>query len=250
MPLPARTVLLGTRIKRALAFIAIVWAVAGSYVVFELASSGGTDLALSHPELFGDLLLSRATTKSTTCVVAPGETADAAGGGVSAAEARAASWLLGVTLGADAVVRQLRTTDPQSLDTIAQMTRVGEVLGVPAPVAFVPRQVANAHREFVQFVEADGRKTAHQLAVRYAPQACELYKLGAFWAYSSAVRVMLPGTRATYEAEIRHYARRAALPEHLWRPMVEPPPAADGAARVANDQAATAGVTAYLMTPP
>lgn len=251
MPLPGRLALLGTRIKRALAFIAIVWAVAGSYVVFEVASSGGTDLARSHPELLGDLLLSRATSKSTTCVVASGETAPPAGGGMSAAEARTASWLLGVSLGSDAVVRQLRTGDPQVLDRVAaQMSRVGEALGVPAPVAFVPRQLVNAHREFAQFVEADGRKTAHQLAVRHAPQACELYKLGAFWAYSAAVRIMLPETRATYDAEIRHYARKAALPEPLWRPMVEPPPAAGGAERIANNEAATAGVTKYLMTPP
>jgi hypothetical protein len=251
MPRPGRTGLLPTRAKRALAFIAIVWAVAGSYVAFEVASSGGTDLMLSHPELFGDLLLSRATTRATTCVVAAGESARAAAGGVSAAEAHAASWLLGISLGSDAVVRQLRTADLQALEAIAaHRSQVGEALGVPAPVVFVPRQVVNAHREFAQFVEADVRATAHQLAVRYSPQACELYKLGAFWAYSAAVRVMLPDQRATYDAEIRHYARKAALPEPLWQPMVEPPPAANGAERAANNEAVTAGITKYLMTRP
>jgi hypothetical protein len=251
MPLPAPAGLLATRIKRALAFVAIVWAVAGSYVAFEVASSGGTDLMSSRPELFGDLLLSRATTQSTTCLVAPGETPRGAAGGVSASEARATSWLLGIGLGSDAVVRQLRKADPQVLEPmVAHMSRVSEALGVPAPVVFVPRQIANANREFAQFVEADARETAHQLAVRYSPQACELYKLGAFWAYSAAVRVVLPDRQATYDPEIRHYARKAALPEPLWKPMVTPPPAADGAERAANNDAVTAGVTKYLLTAP
>lgn len=251
MPLPGRAGLLLTRAKRALAFVAIVWAVAGSYVAFEVASYGGMDLMRSHPEPFGDLLLSRATTQSTTCVVAPGESARGAEGGVSASEARAASWLLGISLGSDAVVRHLRTADPQVLEPmVAHMSRVSEALGVPVPVVFVPRQVANAHREFAQFVEGDGRQTAHQLAVRYSPQACELYKLGAFWAYSAAVRVVLGDRQATYDAEIRHYARKAALPEPLWQPLLEPPRAADGAERAANNEAVTAGVTKYLMTQP
>jgi hypothetical protein len=128
------------------------------------------------------------------------------------------------------------------------MSGLAGALGVPAPVFFVPQQWANAHREFAQFVEADARQTAHQLAVAYGPQDCELYKLGAFWAYSAAVRVMVPDGLMTHGVEIRHYARKAALPEALWRPLVEPVPA-DRAQRAANDQAAAARITKHLMEP-
>lgn len=236
------------RVRRALAFVAIVWAVAGSYMAFEVASSEATGLMRSHPEAVGDLLLSRATTQSTTCVVATGEKASGAVRGVSAAEARAASWLLGISLGRDAVVRQLSGSDPRVLEAgVAQMSRFAEVLGVPAPVFFVPRRWANAHREFSQFVEADGTETAHQLAVGYAPEDCELYKLGAFWAYSAAVRVVLPDRQLTHDAEIRHHARKAALPESLWRPLVDPPAAAEGKGRASQDEAVTARITKHLM---
>jgi hypothetical protein len=251
MPLHGGEDSLATRAKRALAFVAIVWAVAGSYVAFDVASYVGLDLVQSHPDLFGDLLLSRATRQSTACVVAPGERAGGAAGTLSASQARAASWLLGTRLGSAAMVRQHHTADPQVLEPmVADMSRLAELLGVPAPVVFVPRQMANAHPEFTQFVEADVHETAHQLAVRYSPQACELYKLGAFWAYSAAVRVVLGDKRATHDAEIRYHARKAALPEPLWRPLLEPPHAADGAERAANNEAVTAGVTKYLMTQP
>jgi len=234
-----------------LAFVAIVWAVGGSYVAFEVASAGVTEVMRSHPEAFGGLMLSRATTQSTTCVVAPGETASGAERGASAAEARAASWLLGISLGRDALVRQLEGTDARVLDaSVTHMSGLSQALGVPAPAFFVPREWANAHREFAQFVEADARQTAHQLAVRYAAQDCELYKLGAFWAYSAAVHVMLPDRQMTHDVEIRHYAQKAALPDELWRPLVEPPPSSDRAQRMAHDEAAAARITKHLMSPP
>lgn len=236
------------RARRALAFVAIVWAVGGSYVAFEAGTAGLTVLMRSHPEAFGDLLLSRSTTRSTTCVVATGERASGAAHGASAAEARAASWLLGISLGRDAVVRQLEGADRQVLEaSVGHISGLAQALGVPTPVVFVPKQWANAHREFTEFVEADERQTAHQLAVAYAPQDCELYKLGAFWAYSAAVRMMLPDPIMSHDMEIRHHARKAALPEALWRPLVDAPPSSDRAQRAASDEAAAARITKHLM---
>lgn len=251
MPLSGRAGSLAKRAKRAVAFVAIVWAVAGSYVAFDVASYVGLDLIRSHPELFGDLLVMSATKQSTACVVAPGESARGATGALSTSQARAASWVLGTRLGHDAVIRQAHTADPQVLEPmVASMAQLSEMLGVPPPVLFVPRQTVQAHSEFTQFVEADGQETAHQLAVRYSPQACELYKLGAFWAYSAAIHVILGGEQATHDGAIRYHARKAALPEPLWQPMLKPAPAADGAQRFANDEAVTAGVTQYLLTQP
>ena len=50
MPLAGRAALVARRIKRALAFVAIVWGVAGSYVAFEVASSSGAQLMRSRPD--------------------------------------------------------------------------------------------------------------------------------------------------------------------------------------------------------
>ncbi len=95
-------------------------------------------------------------------------------------DARAAAWLLGVSLGRDAVIRQLAGASPQTLDQLlAGRGILASRLGVPAPSAFSPQQVAAANTEFVAFVEQDASDTGHRLAVRFSPQACELFKLGA-----------------------------------------------------------------------
>src|ERR1700682_5350500 len=60
---------LGTRLRQLGAFVAIVWAVAGSFIAFELVSLRGMDLALAHPAMFRNLLLSRATQASKACEV-------------------------------------------------------------------------------------------------------------------------------------------------------------------------------------
>jgi hypothetical protein len=115
---------------------------------------------VSYQDLFGEVLLPRAITESTTCVVEPD---DRAGGDVRASDARAASWLLGVVLGRDASLRQFSSPNPQTLAALsAGMEQFAGDLGVPAPAVFVPRQVGNANSEFVAFVEADSRGTAHQ----------------------------------------------------------------------------------------
>ena len=181
-----------------------------------MESSAATDLMRSHPEAVGDLLLSRATTQSTTCVVATGEKASGAERGVNAAEARAASWLLGISLGRDAVVRQLSGSDPRVLEaSVAQMSRFAEALGVPAPVFLVPAAVGQRASR-VRPVRRGRREPDRSSARgRLRTLDCELYKLGAFWAYSAAVRVVLPDRQLTHDAEIRHHAHKAALPESL-----------------------------------
>src|SRR5688572_27262599 len=128
------------------------------------------DLLRSDPRLLGDLGLSAATRQSTSCRVASGETPRGPTRAVSVSEARAASWRLGMSLGTDAMIRQIASADAEVLEPrVAHMSQISEALGVPAPAVFVPRQMVYAIREFTQFVEADGSQTAHQLAVRYSP---------------------------------------------------------------------------------
>ena len=57
---------LATRVRHVIAFVAIVWGVAGTFVAFEILALSGMDVASSFPDLFGDIALSRAVTQSTS----------------------------------------------------------------------------------------------------------------------------------------------------------------------------------------
>jgi hypothetical protein len=61
------------------------------------------------------------------------------------------------------------------------------------------------------------------------------------------VRPFLPGERAVFGMEIRHYARRTDLPEPLWNPMLQVT-AADAKREdiIASTEDMTDGITKYL----
>jgi hypothetical protein len=247
-----QTVGLGGRIRRAATFIAIVWGVAATFIAFEVISLRAMDVMLSHPGLFGRVLLSRATQESTACLVGPAErpareSADAASG-----QGRFGAWLIGLSLGREAAARQFAASDGRALASIAaQRDQFAQMLGVPPPPVFVPRNPANALAEFLEFVEHDEGKTAHRLAVQYAPEACHLYKLGALWGYSMLMRPLLRGGRTAFAVEIHHYSRQIALPPSLWQPMIERTDPAASQAQIQSETAAlTSGLTAHLMPQP
>jgi hypothetical protein len=54
---------------RVLLFITIVWTVAGSFVVIEIAALGGMDFLMAKPEWTGEFVLFQATRDSKTCSV-------------------------------------------------------------------------------------------------------------------------------------------------------------------------------------
>jgi hypothetical protein len=232
-------------------FVAIAWSVAATFVAFEVVSLSAVDLALSHPAVFGDLLLSRTVTASTSCTVASGSDGSRASS-VGEADARVGPWLLGLSLGRDAVFRQYAPSNRQVPEELAKgRDELAARLSVPSPEAFTPEQFANANTEFVAFVENGGAaETARQLAARHSPRACELFKLGAVWGYAEMVRPVLPGERAVFGMEIRHYARRADVPESLWGPMLQVT-AADAKREdiIASTESMTGGITTYLTDP-
>lgn len=216
---PAR---FSARVRRAIVFVLIVWGIAATFVVFEIVALSGTDILLSYPRLFGNIALSRSVTESVSCSVGPGETPASRQTAGGRSEAGATAWLLGVSFGRDAVIRQFAGANPQTLEQLlAGRGILASHLGVPPPAAFSPRQMARANTEFIAFVEQDASETAHRLAVGFSPQVCELFKLGAFWGYSEMVRPVLVGERAVFAFEIRYHASRADVPEELWSPMLE-----------------------------
>lgn len=213
-----------TRLESAVTFVVIVWLVAGSFAAFEIAAIRGMDIALAYPSLFGRVLLSDALQESTACVVGPGERGDRRPAPATLPP-RALGWSLGIQLGQDAVARQWSGIDPDVLEASAR--DIGELaaqLGVPGPRPFVPMRKAEALGEFSDLLERDPQGTAHRLAVLYAPEACESFKLGAYWGYSALLRSVVPDGRAAYSVQIHHYAQRLGIPETLWQPMIARPP--------------------------
>ena len=209
------------RVRHAIAFVLVVWGIAATFVIFEIVALSGTDIVASHPGLFGNIALSRSVTQSVSCSVNPGEI-PAARSDAGGHDARAAAWLLGVSLGRDAVIRQLAGASPETLQQLlGGRTILASGLGVPAPAVFSAGHIAAANTEFIAFVEQDESETAHRLTIRYSAQTCELFKLGAYWGYSEMVRPVLPGERGVFAFEIRYHALRADVPEALWSPMLQ-----------------------------
>jgi hypothetical protein len=239
------------RLKSAALFVGIVWALAGTFVAFELLALSTTRRAFSNPATFGKLMLSRATQESTACDVPPGK-AGGQIGAISNSVANARSWLLGVNFGRDAQSRQWGGTGSQGdKQVVASIEQLSGMLAVPTPATFTAAQIANANTEFVSFVEGDAAGTAHGLALQYSPNACRLFKLGAFWGYSLLVRVALPGERSIYAIEIDYYGRQIGLPDELMRAMTAPTSANASRGELASETIAlTDAVTKHLGATP
>ena len=239
---------LRTRLKHASLFVAIVWALAGSFVAFDLLFLSAMDAALANPEALGDLALPEAIRQSTACKVDRDEATGQAGA-LAAPDATADAWMLGVRFGSETQSRA-SSRDSTNAQSVNEVDRLAGRLAVPVPGAFSSRQVANANAEFVTHVEVDASGTAHRLAVRYSPETCQLYKLGAFWGYTMWIRVGVPGARTAMAIPINYYGRQAGVPGPLIRAMVTPASADTSRAdRAAEAIALTEAVTRHLAGP-
>ena len=250
-----------SRVKPLAAFLAIVWGVAASFLVLEVVLVSGFGRLAEPGGPLADLALSEAVKNSQLCR-ADGD--PSVPGDRLSPDNRAAAWMLGTRMGLFTRANLLdRDTgrppgDLQSREWLAAQRRFAEgiaadverlsaMLNVPRPAAFAPVNQATINIEFVPFVEGAGNATGRALAVAYGSGACELYKMGAYWGFSMWTRTALPGEANVYALEIHYYARRLALPESLWRPMIARTPAnASGKTLAAEVDAATDRVTAYL----
>jgi hypothetical protein len=238
-----------TRLQRGALFVAVVWAVVGSFVLFEVAALTGFNLAMGSAR-FDTVTLSNATAQSTSCAgSSSGEPRQISS--LTAPDVRVAIWLLGLNTGRDAVVRHAISPDAATIASLEDSARqIAGVLGVTPPDRFVPRRVAEAYRDFVTYLESSDRDTARELATRHGPAACELYKFAALWGYASLVRAALPGERSVFPAELRHHAEALALPEDLYRPLTERTPAESADEIVETSIELTDAMTAYLQSQP
>jgi hypothetical protein len=238
-----------TTARRAAAFVAIVWALAASFVAFEIAAVESVSLARAYPGVFGNLTLSRAVARSTNCVVAPGEVPPERPAGVTEPQAGGGAWSMGLRVGWEAQALQSSTVRPDTLRELREtIEKFAMLLAVPAPRSFVPVNIAEANTELVTFVEQDLHGTAHQLALTYSPNACRLYKLGVLWGSSGITRAYIPGEAPSYASEIGHYAGEIGLPETVWQPMTRASARDASIQAISEDsQAITDMVTKYLF---
>src|SRR6185436_19051611 len=103
---------LASRVRHAVAFVAIVWGIAGTFVVFEILGEGTVNVASSFRGVFGDLALPEAVSQSTSCTARAAGTAEPRPPAAGLRDARVGAWLLGVRLGRDAVFRQFTRANP------------------------------------------------------------------------------------------------------------------------------------------
>jgi hypothetical protein len=232
-----------TRLKRAAAFVAIVWGVAATFVGADVISMFAMDAVFRNPDRLGRFATANLTA-SRSCLVEP----DLVPRDLTqpAMSGRDGAFTLGVIVGRQAVFRQYAASKPGALAPLgAAVEQSASELRVAAPTPFTPRRLANANTEFGAWLERDDNRTARQIAARYSPQACHAYKLGAVWGYREVVHMAVPSDTAAFAVEIRYYARQIPLPEELWRRMLQPSSAPAAAAELESESNA---VTAAILT--
>lgn len=248
------------RVKRTAAFIAIVWALAASFVAFDLAALGGLGMLLDTRGGRA-VALSNTVRNSKTCIAETGATSR--DGAAPTSDAPATAWVLGLMAGMYAVTSRWEDNSTTGQDQRPQwrvlakarsaraarnVEKLAAHLQVPQPGRFTSQERADAIPAFMAAVEADAEGTARGIAGKYSETACHLYKLGAYWGYASEVRIALPGERSIFGLEIEHHARRAGLPEELWAPaLAATPPSATTEDLAAQTHQLTEAITRHLM---
>ena len=250
------------RVKPLAAFLAIVWGVAASFVAFDLLFLAGASRLLEAGGAFEALAPLSALENSEVCRVGQADSTSA--GGRASPDIRSRAWTLGVQMGLHARASLIVAENAQAASgeraeaslagqrravdgAAAELERQAAALNVPRPEAFTPANPATVTIEFVPFVEGGGNNTGRALATAYGRDACELYKMGAYWGFWILVRPALPGEPNIFGREIGYYARRVEVPESVWQPMVARTPSnASSDALVTEADAATARVTAFL----
>ena len=246
------------RLKRIATFVAIVWALAASFVAFDLAALAGFDLLLGTGA-GRSLSLSADVRDSTACTVTAGAQPDPA----RVADAAVMAWALGVTAGTHAFVSRWDDDSSDGADastpqwrTIARersalaARHVEELAGglkVSSPGPFEARNRVDANSAYITAVEKNDNATAGSIAELYGEPVCHLYKLGAYWGFASELRVAVPGQRSAFGIEIEYHAQKAGVPERLWTPALAATPSnATTQQLVTETGELTRAITEYL----
>lgn len=207
-----------TRLGRGLLFVAIVWSIAGGFLILLNAAPALSSLLLLQGwvslEMAVNPKLREEAARRCSQPDAPRASVDAA----TLQQTRFVAFQMGFRFGTAAVAHSSGTVQPGQIAPVLQEVRLQAfILGVPAPELPVTRRMAEAIGEFTDDLEADRQCTAARLASRYTPAHGDIYRFGVV--VGAAVPNCIEADCTAYAVQIRRYGKDAGVPEHLWLPM-------------------------------
>jgi hypothetical protein len=207
-----------SRVRGGLLFVAIVWSIAGAFLLLQhgvpqlfhrLLVAGWIPAELTLPDRGSVPVAAHCDELKMAPAPGPAQPADARFGG----------WKLGQEVGFAAGMANLGYDHEQLARVMEGVDARARALGVPEPVLPEIRHVAYALVEFQEFVRTDPQCVAAVLAHRFGEVAARDYRFGLIVGYVAPLRAK--GFPTLFPAEIAHYGRLAGAPEPLWRPLTQ-----------------------------
>ena len=199
-------------------FLAVVWSIAGAFLVVQFGLPGILGLATSRGWLDASLMMPRPVTGATGCSQADMEHRGwKADDPAAVGELRHAIWSLGRRLGFAAGVKDAGLRDAQLQPLLADIDLTARALALTPPRPPRIQRVADALHEFAVYLEADPECVAAELSARYGIGYGYLYKFGAVIGH--AIPYQANGVGGVFAPQIEVYGVAAGIPRELWLPM-------------------------------
>jgi hypothetical protein len=220
-PAPAvRSARTQSPIWRALSFLAIVWAIAGSFWFLFRAQTWLVDQVIrtgAVPDKLTDY-----TVVPTDCAPVIVDLPEVGVDAASLRRARMAALNLGFYLGATTALRDRGSGENDGLRRDASALALA--LGAPLPELPVNKSPTYALPEFGAHVFADPQCIGALLGRIYSPQVGGLYRFGAIAGYAVIFRAGGPSglQRLTvFVRDFQKYGAAAGLPKEVWGPFID-----------------------------
>ncbi len=220
---------------RGLSFVAIVWAIAGSFWVLFEGQTWLIDQMLRFDRIPDWVTASRVKPADCVAILArkPARPPDAA----TRKRARWAAWEMGLSLGMATALRDAGASDPE--ENRKARADYASAIGVPTPEVAPVRSPSHALSEFREHMAEDPQCVGAALAAFYSPRDDALYRFAAFVGHNMIYRARNPQFDPLFVPELRRYGRAAGLPDSVWAPLTEPR---------AGVLQAIAGLSAYVRS--
>ena len=239
-----------SRARHLIAFVAIVWGVAATFVAFEFISLSAVDVALSHPGLFGDLMLSR--DRHGIHVLRSAHWQRAAAAVDNDQRGRRSSGALAARYQprsrcALPAVRGFESSNARTAGSKAETTLRRDSPSPrpnPSRPSRSPTRTPSSSRLWSKAAPPKQRGSLPR-RIHLEPASCS--SSGRSGATRKWFGRSFPEKRTVFGMEIRHHAMRADVPAPLWSPMLELT-AADAKREdiIAATETLTDAVTTYL----
>ena len=212
-----------TPLAQGLWFVAIVWSIAGAFLVLEFAWPQLLLWSIGTGWLPAEIAMP-AQERMPAALVCRQEDVDAEVGAsvdlddpIAMRERRYASWMLGQKFGFAAAMANAGFTDAQTAQLREELQAWAAMLRLPIPAALKSQHILNQMKDFTHILEADPQCVAARLTRRYGPRYGYLYKFGAVVGYAIPARAQNIG--GSFAVEIQLYGSKAGIPQELWQPM-------------------------------